>query len=131
MNARSKLICGAILGNILGWVVLIFGSLCVENGELQPMKKNAGKLQSFKMNLSGLLSVRFIDMIHYLIGWFAFGCGVIIVGAYSYLFLVVLANKTDLLPKGACKWCCYGPLVYGCIESYRQEIVFETIPTTP
>ena len=127
MNARSKLICGAILGNILGWVVLIFGSLCVENGELQPMKKNAGKLQSFKMNLSGLLSVRFIDMIHYLIGWFAFGCGVIIVGAYSYLLGVVLANRLDLLPKGARKWCCYGPLVYRCIENYRQEIVYDLI----
>ena len=143
MNARSKLLCGAILGNIIGWAVLLFASWyvnigiseeCIESEEcrnISQMKKNAGKLQSFKINLSDLLSARFIDMIHYLIGWFAFACGVIIVGAYSYLFLVALAKRTDLLPKGACKWCCYGPLVYGCIESYRQEIVFDTIPTTP
>ena len=137
MNARSKLLCGAILGNIIGWAVLLFASWLVgnvenvDNYEKRQMEKNAGKLQSFKINLPDLLSVRFIDMIHYLIGWFAIACGVIIVGAYSYLFLVALAKRTDLLPKGACKWCCYGPLVYGCIESYRQEIVFDTIPTTP
>ena len=140
MNARSKLLCGAILGNIIGWLVIIFASLYVGISESKAadygplaiqMEKIEGKLKSFKKNLSDLLSVRFIDMIHYLIGWFAFACGVIIVGAYSYLFLVALAKRTDLLPKGAFKWCCYGPLVYGCIESYRQEIVFDVIPTTP
>ena len=135
MNARSKLLCGAILGNIIGWTLIIFGSWyggrTFLDHPISQMEKSAGKLKSFRMNMSDLLSVRFIDMIHYLIGMFAFACGVIIVGAYSYLFLVVLAKRTDLLPKGTCKWCCYGPLVYGCIETYRQEIVFDIIPTTP
>ena len=69
-------------------------------------------------------------MIHYLIGWVIIACGVIIIASYSYLLGVVLANRRDLLPKGACKWCCYGPLVYGCIENYRQEIGFDLISLT-
>ena len=58
-----------------------------------------------------------------LIGYFVIAGGIIILGAYSFLLGVVLANRTDLLPNTACTWCCYGPCISGCIESYRQEKV--------
>ena len=48
--------------------------------------------------------------------------GVIVIAANVYLLGVVLTNRSDLIPKGACKWCCYVPMLWGCIEGYRKEM---------
>ena len=51
--------------------------------------------------------------------------GLLIAGAYIYLLYGVSTGNADNLPKGAFKWCCYGTLVWSCIETYRQELSSE------
>ena len=64
-----------------------------------------------------------------LTGYLLIAVGVMLVGAYGYLLYMVLTNRPYRLPKGAvmfvCRLCCYGPLVYGCIENYQKELVPE------
>ena len=74
MNARSKLLCGAIVGNIIGLVLIVCGTsfvvmdgdnvLCyddpstyTDNGRecISGLLQRKGKLKSFEMNLSDLL----------------------------------------------------------------------------
>ena len=65
----------------------------------------------------------------HLTGYFIIAVGSMIVGAYAYLLYMILTNRPYRLPKGAvmffCRLCCYGPLVYGCIKNYQQELVPE------
>ena len=65
-----------------------------------------------------------------LIGIVFIPCGLLIVGAYIHLLYGVSTGNADNLPKGACKWCCYGPPVWSCIENYRQELSSERFHPT-
>ena len=127
MTARSNLIFGAIFGLTIGLVVIIVPFICfpevyVKEG-IPPFIQFLGKLKCIETNLSDLSSVWCIDMIHYLIGYGIIACGVMMIASYSYLLGVVLANRSDLLPKESCRLCCYGLLIGRCIDSYSQEIV--------
>jgi len=99
MGARSTLMCGTITGLLIGLLLIVAGSVII-------ILSHDGTITKPR----------------YITGGVMIPCGVLIIGAYCYLSYGVYTKDPEHLPKGACKWCCYGPLVWSCIENYRKEL---------
>ena len=53
-------------------------------------------------------------------------CGLIIIGAYSYLIHSVITKNAEHLPAGKWLWC-YGPFLWKHIDQYRNEL-YNSLP---
>jgi len=95
MLARNKLILGTITGLCVGTIFVTIGMLLQYN----PDKISRSEIAGIALAIAGL----------------------IIVTAYSILLFSVITRKSEYLPEGVLKWCCYFPFVWKCIEQYRQE----------
>ena len=126
MLARNKLILGTIIGLCVGTIFVTIGMLLQYNPDRISRSEIAGKqirtAHNFPVTYTLYCRWRLNSYVKFFISGIALAiAGLIIVTAYSILLFSVITRKSEYLPEGVLKWCCYFPFVWKCIEQYRQE----------